>query len=280
MLQIALPNKGKLAQDALELLQAAGYHCSRSGRKLAAQDAANSVRFLFLRPRDIATYVSNGVLELGITGRDMLIDSGKSLTELLALGFGRARFRYAVPSNAGITDIAGLRIATSYPTLVRRDLNERGIDAQLVPLDGAVEVSVLLGVADAVADVIQTGQTMADAGLVPIGDPILETEAVLVSRSSVDALDGAAVRLLQRLQGIVRAREFVMIEYDCPNAILEKACQITPGIESPTLAPLSKHDWVAVKAMVKWQDANSIMDALEELGAKGILITEIRTCRI
>ncbi len=280
MLQVALPNKGKLAQGAIDLLLTAGYHCSRSGRSLAVRDRRNNVAFLFLRPRDIAIYVSNGVLDLGITGRDMLIDSGKELTELLGLGFGKALFRYAVPKNANINTLAGLRIATSYPTLVRRDLDTKGIEARLVPLDGAVEVSVLLGVADAVADVVQTGQTMADAGLVPLGDPVLETEAVLVSRRKEGTLNSTAGRLVQRLEGIILAREFVMIEYDCPHDIIDAACQITPGIESPTIAPLSKPGWVAVKAMVNGHEANHIMDSLEDLGAKGILVTGIRTCRI
>ena len=280
MLQIALPNKGKLASGSIELLQAAGYRLSRAGRELSVRDAGHGVAFYFLRPRDIAVYVSTGVLDLGITGRDMLVDSRTDLVELLALGFGAARFHYALPKNARGSSLEGLRIATSYPDLVARDLAARGIHAQLVPLDGAVEVSIQLGVADAIADVVQTGQTLADAGLEVSGPPILETEAILVAREPFENLDQGARRLAERLRGIVLAREFVMVEYDCPEEHLNAACAITPGIESPTLAPLSKSGWVAVKAMARWEEANHIMDALAELGAKGILITEIRTCRI
>lgn len=280
MLQVALPNKGKLASGSIELLQAAGYRCRRAGRELSVRDAGHGVAFCFLRPRDIAVYVSTGVLDLGITGRDMLVDSGTDLVELLALGFGRARFHYALPRDARGSSLEGLRIATSYPDLVARDLEARGINAQLVPLDGAVEVSIQLGVADAIADVVQTGQTLVDAGLEVSGPPLLETEAILVAREPVGNLGQDALRLTERLRGIVLAREFVMVEYDCPKEHLDAACAITPGIESPTLAPLSKPGWVAVKAMARWKEANQIMDALAEVGAKGILITEIRTCRI
>ncbi len=280
MLQIALPNKGNLACGSIELLQAAGYRCGRAGRELCVRDSNNGVTFFFLRPRDIAIYVSNGVLDLGITGRDMLIDSRKSLVELLALGFGKALFHYAVPRDAGTESLEGLRIATSYTSLVEQDLKERGVDAQLIPLDGAVEISVQLGVADAIADVVQTGQTLTDAGLVTMGPPILKSEAVLVSRQAADTLEDPARRLIERLRGIVLAREFVMIEYDCPKERLPSACAVTPGIESPTVAPLSNPGWVAVKAMARWSEANRIMDALEALGAKGIILTEIRTCRI
>lgn len=282
MLQIALPNKGALAEGAVELVREAGYQCRRAGRELTVRDADNSVTFLFLRPRDIAVYVSNGVLDLGITGRDMLIDSRTDLEELLPLGFGKARFFYAVPRASPLTPDAfgGLRIATSYTHLVAHDLAERGVDAQIVPLDGAVEISIQLGVADAIADVVQTGRTLEEAGLKTVGEAILETEAILVARRrAATAHDG--VRLfIERLRGIIVARAYVMVEYDCPKAYLDAACLITPGIESPTVAPLSKPDWVAVKAMARRRDINRIMDALADLGAKGIIITDIRTCRI
>lgn len=282
MLQVALPNKGALADGAVDLIRSAGYHCKRSGRELTVRDVSNDVRFLFLRPRDIATYVNDGTLDLGITGRDMLFDSGADLVELLALGFGRAHFAYAAPRDFEVTPdaLGGLRIATSYTRLLRHDLQRRGIKARVVPLDGAVEISIQLGVADLIADVVQTGRTLEDAGLKRIGKPILETEAILVARGGAATVGNTVGLFVKRLKGITVAREFVMIEYDCAESCVEAACAITPGIESPTVAPLSKPGWVAIKAMARRRDTNRILDALEELGAKGVLVTRIETCRI
>ena len=282
MLYIALPNKGALSSGAMELVNSAGYHCKRSAKELRVMDVENQVSFFFLRPRDIATYVSQGVLDLGIAGRDLLLDSGAPACELLALGFGRARLSYAAPKSSGLSIDAlnGHRIATSFTHLVTKDLEERNIDATLVHLDGAVEISIQLGVADVVADLVQTGRTLIDAGLEIIGDPILETEAILVGRSAAVESDPAVRLFIQRVRGILVARQYIIVEYDCPRTSLEEACTITPGIEAPTISPLSNQDWVSVKAMAKRSDTNRIMDDLERLGCKGILITEIRTCRI
>lgn len=282
MFQIALPNKGALADEAVELVRAAGYRCRRESRELMVRDTENGVDFLFLRPRDIATYVGNGVLDVGITGRDLVTDSGAAVVELMPLRFGKASFHYAVPKASPLTpdDFAGLRIATSYPRLVEQDLDRRGIAAQIVRLDGAVELSIRLGVAEAVADVVQTGRTLDEAGLKITGPPILETEAILVARSA-DVVERNGIRLfLDRVRGILVAREYVMVEYDVPEAQLDRAVEITPGIESPTIAPLSKPGWMAVKAMTKRRHTNRILDELWALGAKGIIITDIRTCRL
>lgn len=282
MLQVALPNKGALAEGAAELVRSAGYQCRRTSRALTVRDAANDVTFRFLRPRDIAVYVNNGILDLGITGRDMLLDSDTALEELLALGFGKARFCYAAPAGSCITTRAldGLRIATSYIRLVAQDLSRRGVAAQLIPLDGAVEASIQLGVADVIADVVQTGRTLEEAGLTIIGEPVLDTEAILVCRKQPSDASDAVRLFIKRLHGIIVAREYVMVEYDCPESCLKAASAITPGIESPTIAPLSKPGWVAIKAMAHRRDINGILDALEHLGAKGILVTTIETCRI
>lgn len=282
MLQIALPNKGALANDSIELIKTAGYRCQRSGRELRVRDANNETLFYFLRPRDIATYISNGVLDLGIIGRDFLIEQQANLEEVLPLGFGMARLCYAGPRNQNLSpnNFAGLRIATSFRHLVSLDLAKRNIQAEIVPLDGAVEVSIQLGVADVIADLVQTGRTLEEAQLSTIGEPILETEALLVGRAGILEAKTAADLFVRRLQGILLARTYVMVEYDCPRTSLKEACEVTPGIESPTIAPLSKPDWIAVKAMANRKDANRIMDDLEKLGAKGILVTDIRTCRI
>ncbi len=282
MLQMAIRNKGALSEDAVRLLQEAGYRCSRSGRELIVRDQANEIDFVFLRPRDIALYVGNGVLDLGITGRDLEMDSGAAVTEVMPLEFGRSRFCFAVPKDSGLTveKLDGLRIATSYPELLRQNLEKFGLKCPIVKLDGAVEISIRLGVADAIADVVESGATLKEAGLAVIGEPMLHSEAVLVSRSAELADRPEVHKLVARIKGILVARTYAMIEYDIPRASVEAACRITPGIEAPTVSPLSNPDWVAVKAMVLCKQCNGIMDELYEIGARGIIVTDIRSCRL
>jgi ATP phosphoribosyltransferase len=244
-------------------------------------DANNGVEFYYLRPRDIALYVGTGELEAGITGRDLLIDSGAEAREILALDFGGSTFRFAGPAdkNWKVEDLAGKRIATAYPGLVENFLTQRSLTAQVVRLDGAVESSVRLGVADVIADVVSTGNTLRQAGLSIFGDPILQSEAILISRESAE-LPGDLEILLRRLQGVVTARQYVLLDYDIPKVSVNQACAITPGLESPTISPLQKEDWVAVRAMVLRKDTNRLMDELWALGARGILVTDIHACRL
>lgn len=283
MLQIALPNKGALSDGAEELATEAGYHCRRRGRELSVRDNDHGVEFVFLRPRDIATYVSKGIIDLGVTGLDLTYDSNADVKHVMDLEFGKAQFSYAVPKSRSMTpaDFASdTRIATSYDNLVRRDLDQRGVDAQVVPLDGAVEISIQLGVADVIADVVQTGRTIDEAGLKTTGDPILRSQAILIAQNGETAQREVAQHFAERVKGIIVAREYVVVEYDLPEKHLPQAREITPGIESPTVSPLSKDGWVAVKAMAQRDDVNQILDNLSELGARGIIITSIRTCRI
>ena len=282
MLQIAVPNKGALSERAVSLLTEAGYRCSRSSRELIVKDQENDVNFVFLRPRDIAVYVGKGVLDVGITGRDLTEDSNAPVVEIMPLEFGRSRFCFAAPAGSGMTPqgLAGKRIATSYPELLRKNLAKMGIDAEVVKLDGAVEISVKLGVADAIADVVESGRTLVEAGLAIIGEPMLHSEAVLVARSGEVASSPDVRILMGRIKGILLADTYAMIEYDIPRAQLDAVCAITPGIESPTVAPLSNPEWVAVKSMIRRQDSNRIMDELYAVGARGIIVTEIRSCRI
>ena len=281
MLRVAVPNKGALSEAASEMLVEAGYRQRSDRSELVLQDLENDTEFFFLRPKDIATYVGSGELDCGITGRDLLLDDGAEADEVIGLGFGRSTFRYAARPDAfaGIEDLAGRRIATSYVGLVRRDLAERGIEATVVRLDGAVETSIQLGVADAIADVVETGTTLRRAGLEPFGDTVLESEAVLIRRRG--APDDAAVAVLvRRIQGVIIARQYVMMDYDVRAETLDAACAVTPGLESPTVSPLHEKGWVAVRAMVLRRDANRVMDELWDLGARGILVTEIAACRL
>jgi len=281
MLKIAVPNKGSLADESVAILKEAGYRQRVDSRDLVLSDPDNGVEFYYLRPRDIALYVGSGELEAGITGRDLLRDSGADAVEILSLDFGGSTFRFAGPNGVNWTtqDIAGKRVATAYPGLVEDFLKKIGVSATVVRLDGAVESSVRLGVADLIADVVSTGNTLRQAGLSIFGEPILQSEAILISRSAED-LPGELQTILRRLQGVVTARQYVLLDYDIAKASVEKACAITPGLESPTISPLQKEDWVAVRAMVLRNDTNRIMDELWALGARGILVTDIHACRL
>jgi ATP phosphoribosyltransferase len=281
MLRIAVPNKGSLSDSAADILREAGYRQRTDQRDLVLVDPDNDVEFYYLRPRDIAVYVGSGDLEAGITGRDLLIDSRASATEVLGLDFGRSTFRFAANREGewSLQGIDGRRIATAYPGLVGDYLSKAGINATVVRLDGAVESSLRLGVADVIADVVSTGNTLRQAGLRAFGDPILTSEAVLIRRSDAAIPAGLEI-LIRRLQGVVTARQYVLLDYDIPESVVEQACAITPGLESPTISPLQKPDWVAVRAMVLRHDTNRLMDELWALGARGILVTDIHACRL
>ena len=281
MLRIAVPNKGSLAESSLAILKEAGYRQRSDSRDLVLIDNDNAVEFYYLRPRDIAVYVGSGELEAGITGRDLLIDSAAPADEILALDFGISTFRFAASADKkwSITDIEGKRVATAYPGLVQHSLANLGIRADIVRLDGAVESSIRLGVADVIADVVSTGNTLRQAGLAIFGDPILTSEAVVITRKGAVIATELEV-LIRRLQGVVTARRYVLLDYDVPKKLIEQACSITPGLESPTISPLQNLEWVAVRAMVLRKDTNRVMDELWALGARGILVTDIHACRL
>jgi ATP phosphoribosyltransferase len=280
LLRIAVPNKGSLAQSAAEILRESGYRQREDAKQLTLTDTENGVEFFYLRPRDIALYVGEGTLDVGITGRDLLKDSGAKAEEVMGLGFGRSRFRFAGPVGVygDVAQLAGSRVATSYVGVVRSFLEERSIDATVVRLDGAVETSIQLGVADAIADVVETGRTLRQAGLEVFGETILESEAVLVTRSG--AVPEGFEIFRRRVEGVLVARAYVMMDYDIPTARVEDAVRLTPGIESPTVAPLHRDGWSAVRAMVPRDGAQRLMDELYGIGARGILLTDIHACRL
>lgn len=279
MLRVAVPNKGILSDTAILMLKEAGYAVRRDPKDLHVVDEANGIEFFYLRPRDIATYVGRGSLDVGLTGLDLLLDSRSAALSVADLGFGGSTFRFAGPTGrfSSLAELEGKRVATAYPHLVEDFLAREGVSVDLVPLDGAVEVAVRLGVADAVADVVSTGNTLRQAGLEIFG-PVL-----LVSSAQLIVAPGRAsehTQLLRRLQGVQVAREYVILDYDCPAAIVEQATRITPGIESPTISPLQDPEWVAVRALVKSNDINSKMDELYELGARALLVSALHAARI
>ncbi|MEU4570643.1 ATP phosphoribosyltransferase [Micromonospora sp. NPDC023956] len=281
MLRVAVPNKGTLAEPAAQMLREAGYRQRTDAKDLVCRDEGNDVEFFYLRPKDIATYVGSGDLDLGITGRDLLIDSGAPAEEVVDLNFGRATFRFAArPEDIhSVQELDGHRIATAYPGLVERHLADLGVRADVIRLDGAVENAVRLGVADVVADVVSTGATLRQAGLAVFGEPLLRSSAVLVRRTEAPA-GVQADQLLHRLHGVLVARRYVMLAYDVPANLLERASALTPGIESPTISPLHREGWVAVQAMVARDEVHRIMDELYEVGARAILVTNIHACRL
>jgi len=279
MLRVAVPNKGILSDTAILMLKEAGYAVRRDPKDLHVVDNQNQIEFFYLRPRDIATYVGAGSLDLGFTGLDLLLDSRSKAKPIANLDFGGSTFRFAGPvgTYSDIKQLAGKRIATAYVNLVEDYLSKQGIKAELVQLDGAVEVSVRLGVADAVADVVSTGNTLRQAGLEIFGPTILESTAQLIVAPDHEV---EYEQLLRRLQGVIVAREYVIVDYDCPIAIIDAASKITPGIESPTISPLQDSEWVAVRALVKSSEVNKIMDDLYALGARAILVSALHAARI
>lgn len=286
MLRVAVPNKGSLSEAASAMLSEAGYRQRRDTRELVMVDPDNDIEFFFLRPRDIAVYVGRGTLDVGITGRDLLLDAEVEAEELLPLGFAASTFRFAGPVGdfSKVEELEGKRLATSYDGLLRGYLAERGVNAKVVRLDGAVESSVRLGVADAIADVVETGNTLKAAGMEIFGEPILKSEAVLIRRTGqVGSANGTAKEievLIRRLQGVLVARQYVLMDYDIRKELVEQAAALTPGLESPTVSPLRDSEWVAVRSMVPKKETNRIMDELYDLGARAILVSSIHACRI
>ena len=288
MLRVALPNKGTLAEPDATMMREAGYRQRSDSRDLSIADDENDIEFFYLRPKDIATYVGSGDLHLGVTGADLKEESGSQVQSLLELGFGASKFRYAALDEGQIKtidDLEGKRIATSYPRLVRAHLARARVRAEIVKLDGAVEISVHLGLADAVADVVSSGRTLRQHGLVVIGEAIAESQATLIEREPrpdrEQTAEVAAMKRVftERLRGVVLARQYLMMEYDCPRSLTDAAVKITPGLQAPTISDLTDKDWVAVRSMVKRTRANKVMDQLAALGAKAILTTDIRSCR-
>jgi len=290
MLRIALPNKGTLAEPAATMMREAGYRQRSDSRDLSMLDEENEIEFFYLRPKDIATYVGSGDLHLGITGADLMEESGSQVRRVIELGFGASKFRFAAPTDANgrtwtLPDLEGRKIATSYPRLVRAHLARNRVRADIIKLDGAVEISVQLGLADAIADVVSSGRTLRQHNLVPFGDPIAESEATLIEREprpdreELPTVTAAKRVFTARLQGVVYARQYLMVDYDCPKDVLEDAKRITPGMQAPTVAPLSEDGWFGVRSMVPKRVANRVMDDLARLGARAILTTEIRSCR-
>ena len=283
MLRIAVPNKGMLSEPAWNMLAEAGYRLRSNSRQLVVEDPDNDIELFYLRPLDIAVYVGRGTIDVGITGRDLLLNSGTEAVEHMPLGFGASTFRFAAPAESPINrleDIDGKRVASSYDKLVDDYLKARGIHADIIHLDGAVESSVQLGVADLIADVVSTGTTLRNAGLRVFADPILHSEAILIRSPRVTENDERLTILGRRIQGVLTAQRYVLMDYDIPVSKVAAAVEVTTGFESPTISPLHDKQWAAVRVMVPREKVNQLMDRLYEVGARGIIVTALQASRI
>jgi ATP phosphoribosyltransferase len=280
-LRIGIPSKGRLAEMASEMLNAAGLKYRRQERSLFARVRDMPIEVTFLRTDDIPVLCAEGAIDMGITGGDLIAESGVELISRLSLGMGNWRLAICVPEDSGIrkaADLAGKRIATSFPRVTQAYLDKHKITAHIVELTGSVEVMILLGVADAIVDLVETGSTLAANRLIVI-DELGRYEAVVVQNPTTTHTD-LADRVIRRLEGIVIARSYSLLEYNVPEAKLREAEKITPGFESPTISKLEEAGWFAIRAMVKRSEVIEIMEKLEALGASAILETTITNCRL
>ena len=279
MIKVALPNKGMLFEPTQELLKACGYKASKPYKTLTSIDTKNGIEFFFLRPSDIPMYVGRGIIDAGITGIDFNAEAESPAIKILDLPFGASKLCAAVPNNSTVQTLEDLKektIATSFPHIVNQYYQKK---MNLVVLEGAVEISVSLGVSDAIVDVVETGTTLKQAGLRIIGEPLFYSNAALFCHPQKQNLEELHT-LVRRLEGKLVAQSYMMIEYDCPADLLAKACELTPGLDAPTVSKLHGRDWYAVKAMVPQDEANSIMDTLWKVGCRSILLFEIKSARI
>ncbi len=283
--RIGVPSKGRLSELAAELLNQAGLRFRRQDRSLFARIKAfgkddQPVEAAFLRTDDIPTLCAEGAIDLGITGSDLVAESGAEVTTRLALGVGHCRLAVCVPEESPVVqpkDLRGDRVATSFPTVTRNYLNAQGVTCHVVELTGSVEVMIALGVADAIVDLVETGSTLA-ANKLRILDEIGQYETVVIQNPRRQS--ELADRIVRRLEGVVIARAYSLLEYNVPEEHLAAAEKITPGFSSPTVNRLEKPGWYAVRAMVKRGDVIDIMERLDALGAEAILETAINNCRL
>ncbi len=280
-LRIGVPSKGRLAELANSLLTQAGLRFRRQDRSLFARVKGMDVDITFLRTDDIPILCSEGAIDLGITGSDLVLESRADVIERMQLGVGKCRLAICVPEDSPATkpaDLQGLRIATSFPNATDKYLQSHGTTARTVKLSGSVEVMVALGVADAIVDLVETGSTLV-ANRLRILDEIGEYETVFIqSRQCSD--QALADRIIRRLEGVTIARDYSLLEYNVPRDQLSRAKDITPGFNSPTVSTLEDENWCSVRAMVKKGELIAVMEQLEKIGAHAILETVIANCRL
>lgn len=302
ILRIGVPSKGRLSELANDLLGDAGLKFRRQNRGLFARvrplgsgplgDHAMPIDVTFLRTDDIPVLCAEGAIDVGITGSDLVeearIDSQPVAVDTrLKLGMGNCRLALCVPENSPVVelkDLNGDRVATSFPNVTRDHLTRNGVTGHIVELTGSVEVMIALGIADAIVDLVETGSTLA-ANKLRILEDIGSYETVLIQNRALFAEQPTAKtqlidRVVRRIEGVVIARDYSMLEYNIPEVKLAEAEQVTPGFSSPTVNILEKPGWHSVRSMVKRREVISIMERLEALGAEAIIETSIANCRL
>lgn len=279
--RIGIPSKGRLAEQSEQLLNLAGFKFRRQNRSLFARVRDSEIDVTFLRADDIPVLCAEGAIDMGITGSDLVEEADVEVETLLPLGVGKCRLALCVPDNQSFAEpqqLDGKRIATSFPVVTRNYLQKFGVNAHLVKLTGSVEVMISLGVADAIVDLVETGSTLAANRLKVVAD-IGQYETVLI-RNRQSGSDQLVSQIVRRLEGVVIARSYSLLEYNIPRKKLAEAEKITPGFSSPTVSALEDSQWCAVRVMVRRKEVIQVMESLEELGAAAILETEIANCRL
>ncbi len=280
-LRIGLPSKGRLHEQATELLKQAGMQFRSPPRSLFARVSGLPVEVIFLRTDDIPVLCAESAIDMGITGSDLIAESGADVVTRLALGVGKCRLAVCVPESTAINDpsqLDGKRVATSFPRVTAQYLAEHRAESHLVSISGSVEIMVALGVADAVVDLVETGSTLAANKLRVLAE-IGHYETVLIQNKSLASTE-TADRIVRRLEGVVIARSYSLLEYNIPRNRLPEAEQITPGFNSPTVNALEDPQWCAVQVMVRRSEVIDVMERLEAVGATAILETPINNCRL
>lgn len=277
-LRLAVPNKGRLEEPAAALLHDAGLVYEKTDRTLTVPVTNVDLELLFVRAEDVPEMVADRVADLGITGYDLLVDSGIDLAPLVDLGFGRCRLAAAVPNGSTIDkpgDLAGLRVATSHLDVTRRFFADRGVAVTVVPLRGSVEVAPRLGLADAIVDLVSSGSTLLINGLRPVFT-LLESQAVLVAnpRTSVDR-SADVERVATMLRSVVAGRRKRYLLMNVPQPALEAVESLIPGIDSPTVIPLAAPGMVAVHSVVDADEVWRLLPELQAAGASGILVLQV-----
>ena len=281
-LRIAVPSKGRLREAALSTLEKAGLQFRVSGRRLFSVCSDTETRIIFTNTADIPILVAEGVVDLGITGSDQVIEKGAEVRELRRLGFGKCRLSVAVHKDATFKkagDLAGCVVGAKFVRLARDYFEREGVkDVRVIEIQGAVEVMVLLGMVDAIVEIVETGNSLLENDLVEI-DRVLEAEAVLIGTSNPRDPE-LCDQLVRRIDGVLTASRFTLLEYNCPAEKIEQAVEITPGFSSPTIAPLQDEAWVAVKVLVEKSKTQRVIDSLQEIGCVAILESELRHARL
>jgi ATP phosphoribosyltransferase len=280
-LRIGVPSKGRLSELASGLLQQAGLSFRRQDRSLFARVREIPVDITFLKTDDVPVLCAEGAIDMGITGNDLVAEQGVEVQTRLKLGVGKCRLAICVPEDSpihSVRDLDGCRIASTFPATTDRYLQQHRTKVHLVRLSGSVEIMIALGVADAIVDLVETGSTLA-ANRLRILEEIGQYETVLIQNNECAQTD-LADRVVRRLEGVVIARSYSLLEYNIPRAQLAEAEKITPGFNSPTVNSLEDQDWCAVRVMVKHKDIIDVMERLEALGASAILETKIGNCRL